>query len=1011
VKRHHKISLVLAAVVLAVYTGATLLPRLSRAVGPCPCSIWSTNPSVTAITDGHPIEVGVKFSSDTGGYITGVKFYKATGMGGDHVGYLWNQYGQKLAEANFGTETATGWQTVTFANPVKITANVLYVAGTYMADGQFVKTVSGLSTAVDNSSLHVPADATAGAMDGFNNNHNGMYVEDYVGYPVLTSGAGNYWVDVVFDTTATDTLAPLVSETQPTTGTFGASRTGPYTVKFNEMMDSTTITTSTITLKTAAGAIIPATVAYDTALDTASLTPNSALAAGAYTVTAAGGGGAAVKDLAGNPLAADSSWSFTVGGSASITPGTGPGGPILVITSSANHYTHYLTEILRAEGYNEFATADISAVNATLLSAYKLAILGDMSLGAGQVSTLTTWVGAGGRLIASHPDKQLAGLLGLTDAGGTITDGYLKIDTSAAPGLGIESQTMQYHTGADKYTRSGAASVADLYTDATTPTAFPAVSLNHTGAGVAAAFTYDLAKSIVQQRQGNPAWVGQERDGVTPIRPDDMFYPNWVDLSKAAIPQADEQQRLLANLIVSMTQDLLPLPHFWYFPKVGTNELPKAVLAMVMDDHGSASATAIGFNRLQWQSPAGCSVTDWTCYRGTSWLYTSTGPSDAQAAAYYHQGFDVGVHINPNSCSDWTLTQLQDGFTNDLAAFAAKYPSLPPQTGNRLHCIPWDDWASIPKTDLVHNIRLDMGYYYYPNTWIQDRPGFMTGSGLPMRFADTDGSLIDVYQQPTHLASDSGMTYPAAINTQLDNAVGSAGYYGVFGTHYDESFANFHQQLMTAAIARGVPMVSAQQLITWEDGRGASTVSNLSITGHNLSFDIAAAAGSTGMQAMLPVTGPTGTVTAVKLGGTVLSYTTALIKGVTYAAFPAAPGSYTACYGACNGAPSSPTPSSTPAPTPAPAKSSTTGHTSKTSSSPAATPSATPGATPSASPAASATPSPAKSPSSSPSPQPKGSSNQLILFAAAGTVALLALLFILGLLYARHRRHAQTTPT
>jgi len=63
-------------------------------------------------------------------------------------------------------------------------------------------------------------------------------------------------------------------------------------------------------------------------------------------------------------------------------------------------------------------------------------------------------------------------------------------------------------------------------------------------------------------RQGNPAWVYQERDGITPQRPDDLFYgaksgdmqPDWIDLSKVAIPQADEQQRLFVNMILEMTR-------------------------------------------------------------------------------------------------------------------------------------------------------------------------------------------------------------------------------------------------------------------------------------------------------------------------------------------------------------------------------------------------------------------------------------------------------------------------
>ena len=76
-------------------------------------------------------------------------------------------------------------------------------------------------------------------------------------------------------------------------------------------------------------------------------------------------------------------------------------------------------------------------------------------------------------------------------------------------------------------------------------------------------------------RQGNPAWAAQERDGQTPIRSDDKFYenatgnpqPDWVDLNhEVSVPQADEQQRLLVNLIQQMNRAKKPLPRFWYLP-------------------------------------------------------------------------------------------------------------------------------------------------------------------------------------------------------------------------------------------------------------------------------------------------------------------------------------------------------------------------------------------------------------------------------------------------------------
>ena len=79
-------------------------------------------------------------------------------------------------------------------------------------------------------------------------------------------------------------------------------------------------------------------------------------------------------------------------------------------------------------------------------------------------------------------------------------------------------------------------------------------------------------ESIVLTRQGNPAWAGTERDGQSPIRSDDMFFGGSSPLigsisARPAIPQADEQQRLLANLIQVMNRDKKPLPRFWYFPR------------------------------------------------------------------------------------------------------------------------------------------------------------------------------------------------------------------------------------------------------------------------------------------------------------------------------------------------------------------------------------------------------------------------------------------------------------
>ena len=70
----------------------------------------------------------------------------------------------------------------------------------------------------------------------------------------------------------------------------------------------------------------------------------------------------------------------------------------------------------------------------------------------------------------------------------------------------------------------------------------------------------------------------------------------------------------------------------------------------------------------------------------------------------------------------------------------ARTRACPRPTTQRTHCIVWSDWVGTPRVELAHGMRLDGNYYYWPPGWVLDVPGMFTGSGMPMRFADTDGS-------------------------------------------------------------------------------------------------------------------------------------------------------------------------------------------------------------------------------------------------------------------------------
>ncbi len=387
-------------------------------------------------------------------------------------------------------------------------------------------------------------------------------------------------------------------------------------------------------------------------------------------------------------------------------PGTGPGGPILVVTGDSNPFGRYFAEILRNEGMNEFDVAKLSDVTPSMLDDHDVVILGETPLSGAEASELSDWVDAGGNLIAMRPDPQLAGLLGLSPTGTTLGDAYLKVDTSTAPGAGIVGDTIQFHGTADRYTLAGATAVATLYSDATTATPNPAVTMRDVGAngGHAAAFTYDLARSVVETRQGNPAWAGDERDGVDPLRPDDLFFgdksgdsqPDWVNLDKVQIPQADEQQRLLVNLIEKHERGPRePLPKFWYFPRDA-----KAAVVLTGDDHGN-NGTAGRFDAELAASPPGCNVAKWECVRSTSYIYPNTPLSDSAAASYESQGFEIALHPN-TGCANYTASGYDSILQSQLADFHSNFPSLSDPVTNRNHCIAWSGWATTPKGELDH---------------------------------------------------------------------------------------------------------------------------------------------------------------------------------------------------------------------------------------------------------------------------------------------------------------------
>ncbi|WP_308159506.1 Ig-like domain-containing protein [Arthrobacter sp. ISL-65] len=117
----------------------------------------------------------------------------------------------------------------------------------------------------------------------------------------------------------TDTTAPTVTGTSPAAGAPGVATTANVTGTFSEAMDPSTVTSSTFTLEDGA-TTVPAAVSYSSTDGVATLNPGANLAVGRTYTVSIDGGSDGVKDVDGNALASDKTWTFT----AASPPTSGP---------------------------------------------------------------------------------------------------------------------------------------------------------------------------------------------------------------------------------------------------------------------------------------------------------------------------------------------------------------------------------------------------------------------------------------------------------------------------------------------------------------------------------------------------------------------------------------------------------------------------------------------------------------------------------------------------------------
>jgi hypothetical protein len=171
----------------------------------------------------------------------------------------------------------------------------------------------------------------------------------FSGFKITDLNGGE--VTLIIYLAASDETPPTVISTSPASGATGASITSVITITFSETIDSTTFNSGTFTLRNGESNVA-GTIAFDGALVT--FTPSANLA---YSTTYTGTITTGVKDLAGNPMSEDYSWTFTTGTAPDETP------PTVTAVSPGNSATGVAVTSTLTATFSE--AMDASTINTT----------------------------------------------------------------------------------------------------------------------------------------------------------------------------------------------------------------------------------------------------------------------------------------------------------------------------------------------------------------------------------------------------------------------------------------------------------------------------------------------------------------------------------------------------------------------------------------------------------------------------------------------------------------------
>jgi len=401
---------------------------------------------------------------------------------------------------------------------------------------------------------------------------------------------------------------------------------------------------------------------------------------------------------------------------------------------------------------------------------------------------------------------------------------------------------------------------------------YPAASIHSGGRGTAAMLAFDLAHSTVLLHQGLPeqASTGSRPDpgGLGQFKPDAHFIGH-LDVTHATIPQADLQGRLLSALIEALLP--APVPRLWYFPHA------EPCLAFLNGDSDSMDQDDLD-GVLAIIEPRGG---HYTCYVMDEEPLSPQLEADLRA-----RGHSFGKHVW--TAQRPTLEEMAAAVETQIAGFRRRYGYTP--LTNRGHCLIWPGWTEMARFLSAAGVRMDSNFVA-----CHCGHGYLTGSGLPVKFMDERGHLIDLYEQSTQWEDDVALAeYFARLSYQEAVAHSLVSLDEARRRYHTVVNFNFHpihirpQMLDTGAwitaVAQhckeqGTRMIGGDEWARFNDARRLVTMSGFTAdpARRQIGFRLTALAAADGLTVTLPAAWAGAPFRQAEAGGTILPHRPARI--------------------------------------------------------------------------------------------------------------------------------------